>query len=247
MSLNRLHLAQRLPRLAALGVLSFALTGCQIVSGTQQYTQVRFIDASPDAPGLDVYQNTIVDLYNIGFGTASTYIVIPPGAYNFSVDVTGARQQLANVQGTFALGAQYTVLVGNITANLQMTILKDQSNPAPSGQVALRFLDQSTRIGPVDIYLVPSGGSLIATAPILTGVAFDNAPTYLNVPAGTYSIVIVPAGTVPTSTTVPLYSGSQIAYAGGAARTIVLIDEQLVTPTGLELITADDYDSPATT
>ena len=57
----------------------------------------------------------------------------------------GTQQQLATVRGNFLTGSQYTVLAGNISASLQMTVLKDQSYPAPSGQVALRFLDQATR------------------------------------------------------------------------------------------------------
>jgi hypothetical protein len=241
------HLVRRTTRLAVVAVFALALTGCQIVAGTGQYTQVRFIDASPDAPGLDIYQNSNVSLYNIGFGTASSYVPIAPSNYAYSVDVTGTRQQLAGVTGAFALGTQYTILVGNVTARLQMTLLKDQSTPAPSGQVALRFLDQSTRVGPVDIYLLPSGSALTSVSPIATGIGFGNAPTYIDAPSGTYSIAIVPAGTVPTGNTVPLYTGSQIEYTSGAARTIILIDQQLVTTPGLQAISADDYDSPTST
>jgi hypothetical protein len=246
-----LQIAQRIAhqtgRLAALAVFALALTGCQIVAGTTLYTQVRFIDASPDAPGLDVYQNSTATLYNIGLGTASSYVAIAPGSYTYSVDVTATRQQLADVAGPFALGVQYTVLIGHITAKLQMTILKDQSTPAPSGQVALRFLDQSTRNGPVDIYLLTPGAALTGVSPIVKDIAFGNTPAYIDAPIGTYSIVIVPTGTVPTSATVPLYAGSEIDYASAAARTIVLIDQQLVTTPVLQVISADDYDSPAST
>jgi Domain of unknown function (DUF4397) len=241
------HLARRTGLLAALAAFTAAFTGCQIIAGTAQYTQVRFIDASPDAPGLDIYQYSTVSLYNIGFGTASSYVPIAPSSYTYSVDVTGTRQQLAGVTGAFALGAQYTVLIGNVTAKLQMTLLKDQSTPAPSGQVALRFLDQSTRVGPVDIYLLPSGSGLTSVSPVATGIAFGNAPIYIDAPIGTYSIAIVPTGTVPTTATVPLYTGSQIEYPSGAARTIILIDQQLVTTPGLQVISADDYDSPTST
>jgi len=55
----------------------------------------------------------------------------------------------------------------------------------------------------------------------------------------------VPTGTIPTSTTVATYTGAQTTYPGGSARTIILIDQQLVTTPGLQVITAADYDSPA--
>ena len=250
MGFTSLHLAKRTGRLAALALLAASLTGCQVISGSPQYTLARVIDATPDVPapgGLDVYQNSTVSLYNIGFGTASSYIPVTPGSLSYSIDIAGTRQQLANVGGTFALGAQYTVLIGNVTANLRMTVLKDQSIPAPTGQVAFRFLDQSTRTGLVDIYLLPLGSTLTAASPILSGIGFDNAPSYIDVPSGTYSIVVVPTGTVPGSGTSPLYSGSQIDYASGAARTIVLIDQPLVTTPSLKVIPADDYDSPVAT
>jgi hypothetical protein len=247
MRLTSLHIARRTGRLAAFAALAVMLTGCQVIDGTLLYTQVRIIDASPDAPGLDVYQNSVAGLYNIGFGTASSYIAVAPGNYTYSVDITNTRQQLASVAGAFATGAQYTVLIGNVTANLQMTILKDQSTAAPSGQVALRFLDQSTRNGPVDIYLLPASGKLIGSVPIVSDIRFGNTPIYLNVPISTYSIVVLPTGTIPSTATVPLFTGGQIEYSSGAARTIILIDQQSVATPGLQAITTSDYDSPAST
>ncbi len=73
------------------------------------------------------------------------------------------------------------------------------------------------------------------------------ATLYLNVPTGTYSIVMVPTGTIPTSATIATYVGPQVTYTGGSARTIVLIDQQLITTPGLQVITANDYDSPTAT
>jgi hypothetical protein len=267
MRIADIQLAQRTSRLALLAVFALALTGCQIVASSNQYTQIRFIAASPDAPGLDVFQNGLATLYNVGFGVASSYIAVTPASYTYSVDVAGTRQQLAAVGGVLALGAQYTVLIGNVTASMQMSLLKDQSAPSPSGQVAFRFLDQSTRLGAVDIYLVPANGALATTSPILTKVGFNNAPAYLDVPSGAYSIVVLPAGTGTQTTTTTtttttgttttttttgstvaaLYSGNQIIYPGASARTVVLIDQPLSTPAAFQVITADDYDSPSAT
>jgi hypothetical protein len=52
---------------------------------------------------------------------------------------------------------------------------------------------------------------------------------------------------VPIGTNAATYTGAQFNYPAGAARTIILIDQQLVTTPGLQVITADDYDSPTTT
>ncbi len=146
------------------------------------------------------------------------------------------------------------MLIGNVAANLQQTMLTDQSQPAPAGQISLRLLDQATHYGGgVDVYLVPSGATLATAAPIATNVLFGSNSGYLNVPAGTYSIMILPTGTVPvaasgtTPATTPIYSGAATAYGVGAARTILLLDNQVLTNPGFQVVIAHDYDSPTAT
>lgn len=240
------HLAQRTTRLAALSLLVLALAGCQSIAGTQSVSQIRFIHASPDAPAIDLYQNPTpaaqASLYNVGFGTVSSYMMLAPGAYTHAAFTAGTQQQLATVRGAFSAGGQYTVLAANIAANLQMTVLKDQATPAPAGQVALRFLGESTRSAPVDLYLLPSGATLTGLAPVATGVGFGVNTGYLNVPGNTYSIVALPAGSAASAASVPVFTGSQTPYAAGSVRTILLIDQQPLTAAGLQLITADDFD-----
>jgi len=241
MIFNRLHLTTRTARLTALAVLAAGLAGCQSMAGTASISQIRVIDASPDAPALDIYQNSQAGLYNVGFGTVSSYIPVTPGAYTHAAYTAGTQQQLATIRGTFATNGQYTVLAGNIAANLQMTVLKDQSTPAPAGQTALRFLGQATRGGPVDIYLLPPGFSLSGASPVATGVGFGSNTGYINAPSGTYSILAFPTGAVPSATT-PTYTGSQVSYPATSVHTVLLIDQK---PSGLQTITADDYESPS--
>jgi len=240
---TRLNLATRIITLA---ILAAGLAGCQGVTGIQPAAQVRVIDTSPDAPALDIYQNSPPQtapsgLYNIGFGTISSYVPIVPGPYTHAAYTAGTQQQLAAIRATLAPGGQYTLLAGNIAASLQMAVLKDQSFPAPAGQTALRFLGQATRSGPVDPYLLPPGFSLGRTAPIAASVSFGSNTGYIDAPAGTYSIVAYPAGTNP-SAALPSYTGIQAAYPATSARTILLIDRQPATTPSLQTITANDFD-----
>ncbi len=224
------------------------LTGCQNITGSVPVSQVRIIDASPDAPGIDVYQGGTALAYNLGFGTVTSYVAINPGISTISADTAGTKQQLSTARGTFAASAQYTVLVGNVAASLTETILTDQSAPAPSGQVSVRFIDQATRFSnAIDVYLVPAGSTLAMVSPVLTNVVFGTNSGYINVPSGTYTVILVAAGTVPVATTIPIYTGAKVTYATGAARTLILIDQQVITSPGFQVITAADYDSPALT
>lgn len=224
------------------------LVGCQNITGSVPVSLVRIIDASPDAPGLDIYQGGSALAYNIGFGTVTSYVGIAPGISTISADTAGSKQQLSTARGTFAASAQYTVLVGNVAAELGETILTDQSTPAPSGQISIRVLDQATRFSTgVDVYFVPSGSTIATVAPILTNVVFGTNSGYINVPIGTYQVILLPTGTVPAATTVPTYTGAKLTYAAGCARTLVLLDQQVITEPGFQVITADDYDSPSLT
>jgi hypothetical protein len=241
------HLVRRRVRLAALVAILGTLSGCQAIISNPPLAQVRIIDASPDAPGLDIYQGSSALAFNLGFGTITSYIALAPGTYTFVADSAGSKQVLSSSKATLVASSQYTVLIGDAAASLQQLVLTDQSQAAPSGQIALRFIDQGTRIGAVDIYLVPAGQKLTAVTPVVSGIVFGVNTGYLNIPTGTYTLVMVPAGTVPTSTTVATYTGAQVTYAPGAARTVILIDQQLVTTPGLQVITADDFDSPTAT
>ena len=234
-------------RLTVAAVALAALSGCQGIVSSPVLSQLRVIVASPDAPGLDIYQGSTALVYNLGFGTITSYSPIEPGTYTISAKANGTSQVLTTAKGTFVAAGQYTVLIGNVAANLQETILTDQSQAAPSGQIALRFISQATRVSPVDVYLVPAGQKLTAVTPVITNLTFGTNTGYINIPTGTYTIVMVPAGTVPTSTTIATYTGPQVTYTGGSASTIVLIDQQLVTTPGLQVITATDYTSPTAT
>jgi hypothetical protein len=231
---------------AAAGTMT--LTGCQAIMSPAPEAQVRVIVASPDTPGLDIYQGTSNAVaYNLGFGTVTSYIQLTPGTYTINADTAGTRQVLSSSKSTFAASSQYTVLIGNSAASLQQLTLTDQSQAAPVGQIALRFIDQATRVGAVDVYLVPTGQKLTAVAPLITNVSFGINTGYLNLPAGAYSIVMLPAGTVPISTTIASYAGPQVTYISGSSHTVIFIDQQLVSTPGLQVITAEDFTPPGAT
>lgn len=221
--------------------LLLSLSGCAMVPGSPNVAQVRLIDASPDAGGLDVYQGNSAMAYNLRQGTITSYVPLAPGDYAMHVTGAGNRTRIASAAGTFLTSGQYTVLVGNSLNALTETILRDQTTAAPAGQVSLRVLDQATRAGAVDLYLVPLGVTVALVKPVLTNVAFGTNTGYFSEPAGTYTIVAVPAGTAP-ATAGTSYTGAALQYLSGSARSIVLIDTPAAGTPGLQVILTSDYD-----
>ena len=239
-------LGRHAARLGAVALALVSLSGCQSIDvNSSNAAQLRMIDASSDVPGLDFYENNNAALaYNLGFGTVTSYVPMNPGAYTISAESAGTRTTLVATSASLAAQKTYTALVGNVDANLQETILQDQNQPAPSGEIAVRFLDQATKVGAIDVYLIPSGGSLMNTAALVTNINFQGNTGYINIPAGTYAIAVVPTGTVPVSTTTTLLTGSQVGYTAGAVRTVVFIDVKVTTTPAVQAVIADDYDTP---
>jgi len=232
-------------RAAAAAMLSLALAGCQSVAGTSATSAgVRFVDASPDAPGLDFLINKIVQVYNFGYTSfTQNYLGLAAGNYTVAAAASGNdAQPVASTGLGVKNGTRYTVIAGNIYAGLQLTPYTDLSGPAPAGNVSIRIIDQSTATGAVDIYLIPDGGKLITTNPLYTALTFTATTGYINVPAGTYTMAVVPNGTVPIATTLTSYTGPSITYAAGSARTFVLYDQKITTTQPLNVITLNDYE-----
>ncbi len=235
---------------AALLLAAAALSGCQSFSTNS--AQLRVIDASPDAGVVDAYQNSSALAYNLAYGTMTSTIPMSPGVYNLAAVKAGTRQALVSTTDTLVAGKQYTEIIGSGLANLQQSLFLDQSTPAPAGQIAVRVIDEATRSGAVDVYLVPIAplsGKFVSTPPLVVNLGFGSSSGYLTVLAGTYAIEVVPTGTTLASSTVTLLSGAQVSYASGAVRTIVLIDQQAsasqhaaLTP-GVQAIVADDADA----
>jgi hypothetical protein len=244
------HLGRYRKTVVQLGCLAgvlFALPGCQSVTGSSQLSQVRIINASPDAGGgaLDFYLGGSILVNNVGFGYSSAYVPISPGNYNVAVDTAGTKQQLIVAGGTFLTNSQYSVLVGDYAANLQEVILKDQSIAAPSNDISIRIVDSSYKLGSVDVYLVPTGSTLAQSKALLTSLTPTSAPFYLNVPTNTYTLVVMPAGVVPGTGSTTLYTGAAVAYPGGSARTIVILDSTVTTVPSVNAMILNDFDLPA--
>jgi hypothetical protein len=240
--LNLIHLVRSAARVASVAATLAVLTGCGAIVSSAPQSQVRVVAVSPDAPKLDIYQGSNPLAHNLGFGAVTSYIPLSPGSDTIAASTAGTRQTLSFAKTNFASSGRYTVLIGNAAANMQQLTLTDQSQPAPPGQIALRFIHQATRVSATDIYLVPAGQKFTTVTPLVTNLLFGGNTGYLDIPTGTYSIVMLSTGTAPSSGIAAPYTGPQITYSAGSAHTIVLIDQQLASTPGLQVITASDFD-----
>ncbi len=83
------------------------LTGCQSVTGNTPKSLVRVIDASYNAPAVDVYVGSTMIGANLGSPDITSYAFLTPAALAVKVTPTSKVTAVAQTSGTF-LGANNT-------------------------------------------------------------------------------------------------------------------------------------------
>lgn len=211
---------------------SLLLAGCQSVSGFKQVSLLRVIDASYNAPAINVYVEGSIYVSNIGQGNISAYGQFAP-TNNAPVKVTAASSTKALVtsNATLAANKSQTVLISDINAQYQVQVLEDQATAAPSGHSEFRLLNQAPSTGAVDVYFLSGTSTTVyATAkPVITSLAVGATSGYVTIPSSTLYMVIAPAGTTLSATATTIYSSAAMALTGGEVRTVLIVDPILVT------------------
>lgn len=221
---------------AALPVLAGGLmTGCQNVQGSSPQTMVRVIDASYNAPAIDVKVGTTPIATNIAAQTITNYAFLPPQNGTVYIYPTQTTKASASTPGQFLASEQHSLFLTDSGAGYTAAILTDQVTAPPAGYFSVRFLQQALLEGAVDVYLVPSTSTLSGSKPLLSNVAAQTISGYINVPAGTYTVVVTPTGVVTRS-----YSSASITFAAGQVRTMVIMDAQLTTNPPVTVVIGND-------
>jgi hypothetical protein len=142
--LNRKRLWARIGATVPVALLQLpaaVLTGCQTVeNAAPSQTLVRVIDASYNAPGIDVKVGTTAIATNIGAATITNYAFLPPEETTAWVYPATSTTATASAQGEFLVSQQHSVFITDSGANYTATILTDQATVPPVGYFSIRFL-----------------------------------------------------------------------------------------------------------
>jgi Domain of unknown function (DUF4397) len=226
-----------LARIAAIvAIAGVPLLGCQSVQNSSpSQTQVRVIDASYNAPPVDVEIATTPIATNVGPATFTNYAFLPPENATAYVYPTGTTKTGASVAGQFLVSEQHSIYITDSGKGYAASILTDQPAAAPAGYFSIRFLQQALKAGAVDIYLVPDGSTLADAKPLYTAVSPQSVEAYANVIAGSYTIVVTPTGVITTPST-----STPIQFTAGQVRTALIMDAQLTKNPPVTVTLGDD-------
>jgi hypothetical protein len=223
---------------------SLLLSGCQTISGSSAVSQLRIIDASYNAPSLNFYVGGKLLAGNLGQGSITTYASLAPtNDAVVKVTATSNSKTLASSNTSLLAGTSQSALISDINATYQVTVLEDQSAPAPSGHSEFRLLNQAPSTGAVDVYfLAGTSNTVFATAkPVVTGLAVGATSGYVTIPSSTLYMVIAPTGTTLADNVSTIYTSAALPLVGGEVRTVLIVDPLLVTEP-VQVYVADDVD-----
>jgi len=230
--------ARRLPVVVMVIVLPGALLlpGCQSVMTSSSGSLVRVIDASSNAPALDVYAGSDLIATNVGAPVISNYALIASSTLRtVDVDAHGTKTVGAQTTGSFPGNEEHSIFITDTGAGYQAAVLTDQSIPAPSGQIAVRFLQNASSSGALDIYFVPDGSAVADAKPVATALAPGTITAYILIPVGTYDLIVVPTGT-----TTARFTGKAVTYTTGQVRTALIVDEPVTSNPPIGVVVGDD-------
>lgn len=215
--------------------LLWPLCGCQTVSGSQSSSLIRVIDSSYNAPALNVYVGKTEIAQNIAAGAITNYAILAPTLATISIDAAGTTKPLATLSADLRSAQEHSIYIADSGASFSSRLLTDQTTAAPVGDFSVRFIQGANAMGNIDIYFVASGETFKGTTPIVKDAAPGTASVYLNVPVGSYELVITKAGS-----TTPLFTGSDAAYGAGEVRTMLITDEPTVDQQPIKVVVGDD-------
>jgi len=174
-------------------ILSSCTKGSNSSSTANQTTcAVSIIDASPDAPGLDLYiTGTKLNVNAITLGSFYNYFTAYAGSQQYVFYRTGTSTVAARDTISLATGSHNTVILANSIATPDFIWLKDTYSKPDTGMISIRLVNASTDAGSVDLVDKTTGVSLVQ------GQGYKGASDFTTVKVNpTDSLQIVQSGTL---------------------------------------------------
>lgn len=132
------------------------LVGCSKELGSNSKAQIKFINASINAPKLELFADGALLATDIDYPNASNYIFVSPG--NASIRIAakdGPFPGLTIANGTFNVEEfeVYTLLITDSLNKIKSSFIKENISSAADGTTKIRFFHVAQNAPTVDVYL----------------------------------------------------------------------------------------------
>ncbi len=172
-------------------LLTLGLFQGAIVNAQDTTTHVRVAHLSPDTPAVDVYVDGAAVITGLGFNGITGWIELSAGSYSIAVAPAGTSIDSAAIgPATLSFGAgEWTTIAatGSLSAGtLGPAIISEDIATLEPGETFVTVFHGIEDAPAVDVIL-PDG------TPVISSLSFGESAS-LTLPAGTYSLQVVPAG-----------------------------------------------------
>jgi len=125
-----------------------------------QPSYIRILQASPDAPAVDVYASGKLIASNLQYKQFTPYIPLIPGKYTILVYPTGTSvTPIINTSLDVIPQLNYTVAATGMLRDIKPLVIPDTALPLPPNRIQLKFVHLSPNTPRIDITL-PDGSIL---------------------------------------------------------------------------------------
>jgi hypothetical protein len=180
---------------------------------------LRFVQASPDAPNVDVFVDGDRLLTNVPFKGTADYLDVPSGTPRITVRATATSALIMDQTIPLTTGRKYTMLITGRLATVTSLVREEVPTLPTGGNARLRFLHGSTAVGNVDVYVTAPNADITALSPTVSNLPFETSSGDIDVPAGDYQVRFTVTGGK-----IAFIDFNSLSLAAGQVRTLVAVD-----------------------
>ncbi|SHK40311.1 DUF4397 domain-containing protein [Desulforamulus aeronauticus] len=159
-------------------------------------SNIRILNASPDAPAVDVLANDMLLAQNLSYRNFTDYLEVAPGTYNVRVYPAGNRTNpFTTADITIPPQTIATLALVGRLQDLALQLIPDPKESIPPGQLKLRFAHLSPFTANVDV--------ILNNFRLFNNVGYREVTDYLAIDPGTYTLQLKLASSDEVMLTVP--------------------------------------------
>lgn len=211
--------------IAGLGML---VAGCS--GPSSPYANIRFVNASADAPNVDFYVEDETAFANVPFPEYRSYILIKAGERRVAARLTGQSLSYFNRIFTLEDGRNYSMYMVNPKDFASALLVHDDWVAPAAGNGTLRIVHVASATGPVDVYITEPAASLAKIDPDFSNVPYQGTTDYREFQAGTYRIRLTTVGTKQV-----VYDSGDFNLLDGSVRSAIVLDGNADVPAHIDL------------
>jgi hypothetical protein len=204
----------------------FAIASCGGGGGSSSSSvtgQLRFVQASVDAPAVNLVVDGTTLATNLAYSNISDYQSVKTGPRHVQVVPVNSGAAILDTSVSITGGGSQTLLLTGPVAHVQSDLVTDGGTAATTGDGHVRVLNAASKMPVADVYLIPSGTPLTGRQPVTSSLSYNKDTGYQLVVAGSYEVFM----TSPGTTTVLLTTGP-INLNTSQDQTVVVLDRTSV-------------------